>query len=190
MLLPSGSRLTSPLAGTPLKLAGKAHPKAAAGSEQGQDTRACWDPVRLTPTELEKYLCVFPNRASEIYSLSWVMVCLHWLRQSCPARQTPAPNLNSCDCVVCLRWTQLNKSACILNLFCPLALAILKFGREVEWESMDAQKSINLVHSYSKFQCCFLIFVLAWQGWRESHPCSEFVPCTYFLLLFLPSCSK
>lgn len=50
MLLPSGTRLTSPLAGTPLKLAGKAHLKKAAGSEQEQDASGLWDPVRLTPT--------------------------------------------------------------------------------------------------------------------------------------------
>lgn len=181
MLLSSGRRLTSPPAGTPRKLAGKAHLKEAAGSEQEQDTRGLWD---LTPTELEKYLCVFLNRASEIYSLSWVMVCLHWLRQSCPARRTPAPNLNSCDCVVCSGGTQLNKSAWILNLFLSTCLECL--GWEVEWESMDAQKRINLVPSYSKLKCCFLIFVLTWQGWRESHPCSEFVPCTYFLLLSFP----
>lgn len=191
MLLSSGMRLTSPPARTPLKLAGKAHPKEAAGSKQEQDTRGRWDPLRLTPTELEKYLCVFLNRPSEIYSLSWVMVCLHWLRQSRPARQTPAPNLNSCDCVVCSRWTQLNKSAWTLNLFlstCIECLEIWKRGWMRKHGCSEEHKPGALIFQISVL--LFNFFVLAWQGWRENHPCSEFVPCTYFLLLFLPSCSK
>lgn len=94
------------------------------------------DPVRLTATKLEKYLCVFLNRASEIYSLSWIMVCVHWLMQSCPARQTPAPNLNPCDCMVCSRWTQINKSAWILNLFLSTCLECLKIWKR-GWTRQD-----------------------------------------------------
>lgn len=72
----------------------------SARSKSCWDTRRLCNKVRLKPTQLQKYLCVFINRASEIYSSSWVMVCLPRLMQSCPARQTPAPNLNPCDRVL------------------------------------------------------------------------------------------
>lgn len=64
------------------------------------------------------------------------MVCVHWLMQSCPARQTPAPNLNPCDCVVCSRWTQINNSAWILNLFLSTCLECLKIWKR-GWMRQD-----------------------------------------------------
>lgn len=155
-----------------------------------KDARGLWDPVRLTPTQPAKYLSVFLNRASEIYSLPWIMVCVHWLMQSCPARQTPAPNLNPCDCVVCSRWTQINKTAWILNLFlstCLECLEIWKRGWMRKHGCSEEHKpgALKLQTSMPLLNFCINLARM-----EKSCPCSEFVPCTHFFLLFLLSCNK
>lgn len=140
--------------------------------------RLGWHPQSYKNTSV-----FFLSRASEIYSLSGVTVCLRWLMQSCPARQTPAPSLNPCDCGVRSGWTQLNKSVWILIFFFVHLPWVLWNLEERLNEEADAQRGIMWYPHASNSSSPFY-FVLAWKGWRENCPCSEIVPWVYFFLLF------